>query len=372
MSSNKVFIRNDRIYFGQGRVVQEKVSLIPDLQQASTLFIGAPTMALRNATGFVTAVNPLSSVLTVDTGNKYVNVGGNLVVNGILYGDGSGLSNISGTSRNGGGGTTVYYATYFYLNQSVTASPYKAMELTGTTQPGTTLSNILSPASAVNVAQFQTNFPIPSSIPAGFWAFNLYLGANTITNSVYVSLYSRVNSFETLIASSSSSPTPLQISFIPTFYPIVMNIPQTDLGSTTSLVVKIFASNSDPLWTSLIYTFFEGSTYSHVRTSFGFISQEEAIPSTVTGLGSIGYISSLSLQSTVNSFSSKIASTTTGIYQTLGSSIQTSSILTTTLTFKDSLLGNANGTLYQMSSILYFNNTAIGGALTLFSQVYGT
>jgi hypothetical protein len=296
-------------------------------------------------------------------------VGGNLVVNGIVYGDGSGLSNISAYTN--GGGTTVYYATYFYLNQSVTANPYKAIELTGTTHPGTTLSNTLSPASVLTVAQFQTNFSIPSAIPAGFWSFNLYLGANTITNSVYVSLYSRVNSFETLIASSSASPTPLQISFIPTFYPIVINVPQTELGSTTSLVLKIFASNSDSIWSSQIYNFFEGSSYSHVRTSFGFISQEDAIPSTVAGLGSIGYISSLSLQSTVRGVSFNLTSTTTGIYQTLGSSIQTSSILTTTLTFKDSLLGNANGTLYQMSSILYFNNTAIGGALTLFSQLYG-
>jgi hypothetical protein len=369
MSSNKILVRNDRITFGQGAILQEKLSIIPDLQQASTLFIGPPSMAIKNGSGAITSLNTLSSVLTIDTGNKYVNVGGNLVVNGIVYGDGSGLSNISAYTN--GGGTTVYYATYFYLNQSVTANPYKAIELTGTTHPGTTLSNTLSPASVLTVAQFQTNFSIPSAIPAGFWSFNLYLGANTITNSVYVSLYSRVNSFETLIASSSASPTPLQISFIPTFYPIVINVPQTELGSTTSLVLKIFASNSDSIWSSQIYNFFEGSSYSHVRTSFGFISQEDAIPSTVAGLGSIGYISSLSLQSTVRGVSFNLTSTTTGIYQTLGSSIQTSSILTTTLTFKDSLLGNANGTLYQMSSILYFNNTAIGGALTLFSQLYG-
>jgi hypothetical protein len=374
MSSNKVFIRNDRIFFGQGnRVIQEKASLIPDLQQASTLFIGPASMALRNGGGSVSALNPLSSILTVDTGNKRV------TVNGVLYGDGSGLSNIPfgsivgapGYSSGGDGGTTVYYATYFYLNYSVTASPYKAMELAATTSAPTSILNSLSPASATPISQFRTNFSIPSSIPAGFWSFNLYADTNTATNSMYVSLYSRTGSTETLIATTSSSPTPLQIGFTPTLYSIVMNVPLTDLYGATSLVMKVYASNSDPDWSSMIRTHYEGSTYSHVKTSFGFISQEDAIPSTVTGLGSIGYISSLSLQSTVRGLSSNITSTTKGIYQTLGSSIQTSSLHTTAVTFQDSLLGNANGTLYQKSSILYFNNTAIGGAFTLFSQIYG-
>lgn len=373
MSSNKIFIRNDRIFFGQGRVIQEKVSLIPDLQQASTLFIGPPTMAVRNVAGFVTALNPLSSILTVDTGNKRV------TVNGVLYGDGSGLSNIPyasivsppGYSSGGGGGTSVYYATYFYLNYSVTATPYKAMELAGTTRAPTSILNSLSPASVTPISQFQTNFTTPSSIPAGFWSFNLYADTNTATNSLYISLYSRIGSTETLIATTSASPTPMQISFTPILYSIVMNVPLTDLDAASSVVMKVYASNSDPDWSSMVRTHYEGSTYSHVRTSFGFISQEDAIPSTVTGLGSIGYISSLSLQSTVRGFSFNITSTTKGIYQTLGSSIQTSSIQTTALTFQDSLLGNANGTLYQKSSILYFNNTAIGGALTMFSQIYG-
>ena len=373
MSSNRTFIRNDRIGFGQGASVQEKISIIPDLRQASTLFIGPASMATRNAGGLVTALNPLSSILTVDTGNKRV------TVNGVLYGDGSGLSNIPygsivgapGYSSGGDGGTTVYYATYFYLNYSVTASPYKAMELAGTVVAPTALLNSLSPVSATLISQFQTNFSIPSSIPAGFWSFNLYADTNTANNSLYVSLYSRTGSTETLIATTIPSPTALQISFTPTLYSIVMNVPLTNLYGATSLVMKVYASNSDPDWSSMIRTHYEGSTYSHVKTSFGFISQEDAIPSTVTGLGSIGYISSLSLQSTVRSLSSNLVSTTTGIYQTLGSSIKTSSIQTTALTFQDSLLGNANGTVYQKSSILYFNDTAIGGAFTLFSQMYG-
>ena len=336
-------------------------------------------MAIRNPAGFVTAINPLSSILTIDTGNKYTRVNGNLYVNGVLYGDGSGLSNIPygsivgapGYSSGGDGGTTVYYATYFYLNYSATASPYKAMELTGTVASPTTLLHSLSPISATAIAQFQTNFSIPASIPAGFWSFNLYADTNTATNSLYVSLYSRTSGTDTLLTTTSASPTPLQIGFTPTLYSIVMNVPVTSLSGVTSLVVKIYASNSDPDWSSMIRTHYEGSTYSHVRTSFGFMSQEDAIPSTVTGLGSIGYISSLSLQSTVRSLSSNLVSTTTGIYQTLGSSIKTSSLQTTAITFQDSMLGNVNGTLYQKSSILYFNDTAIGGAFTLFSQMYG-
>lgn len=368
--SNRVFIRNDRIIFGSGSLLQERVSLIPDLQQASTLFIGPPSMAIKGPSGSVSAVNPLSSVLTINTGSKNVSVNGSLYVNGgVLYGDGSGLYNLSGVT--GGGGTNVYYATYFYLNYSVTASPYRAMELSGTSATTTTLLNSLSAASVTAISQFQTNFTLPTSIPNGFWSFNFYADTNTKTNFLYVSLYSRVSGTETLIATTSSAPTPVFESFVPSLYTISMNVPLTTLAANASLIVKLYASNSDPDWSSMIRTHYEGSAYSHVRTSFGSLSQDDSIPSTVRGLGSVGYISSLSLQSTVKSLSSNLFSTTSGIYQTLGSSIQTSSIQTTAITFQDSMLGNANGTLYQKSSILYFNNTAIGGAVTLFSQIYG-
>lgn len=373
MSSNRVLVRNDRVAFGQGSILQERVSLIPDLQRASTLFIGPASMALRNAAGVVTAVNPLSSILSVDTGNKRVSINGNLYVNGgVLYGDGSGLYNLPGGVYTGGSsGTNIYYATNLYLNYSLNAAPYKAMQVTTTTNARTILMNSLSPASVTAISQFQTDFTSPSSIPGGIWSFNLYADANNGNNFLYVSLYTRVGSTETLLATTSDSPTPIFTSFSPSLYSVTMNVPTTLLSSGMSIVMKVYASNSDPDWASMVRTHYEGSAYSYVRTSLAYSSITDQIVSTVSGLGSTGYISSLSLQSTVRSLSSNLVSTTTGIYQTLGSSIQTSSIQTTALTFQDSMLGNVNGTLYQKSSVLYFNNTPIGGAFTLFSQMYG-
>ena len=188
--------------------------------------------------------------------------------------------------------------TVLYLNYSITASPYKALEYVTTTAATTNLPiSVPGNTSNVPVAQFQTDFSLPSFIPAGIWDLNLFAYASDIAHVfVYASLYSRNGGgVETLIVRSVNEPitTTVQDQYV-----ISLTVPYTPILANTTLVLKLFANNIRNQ-TDTLNTFYEGASYTHMHTTFGTIIPAEAFASTVNGLATAGYISSTQLFSTV-------------------------------------------------------------------------
>ena len=188
--------------------------------------------------------------------------------------------------------------TVLYLNYSVTASPYKALEYVTTTAATTNLPiSVPGNTSNVPVAQFQTDFSLPSFIPAGIWDLNLFAYASDIAHVfVYASLYSRNGGgAETLIVRSVNEPI---ITTVQDQYVITLTVPYTPILANTTLVLKLFANNTRNQ-TDTLNTLYEGASYTHMHTTFGTIIPADVFASTVTGLGTAGYISSTQLFSTV-------------------------------------------------------------------------
>lgn len=188
--------------------------------------------------------------------------------------------------------------TVLYLNYSVTATPYKALEYVTTTAASTNLPiSVPGNTSNVPVAQFQTDFSLPSFIPAGIWDLNLFAYASDITHVfLYASLYSRNGGgTETLIVRSVNEPI---ITTVQDQYVISLTVPYTPILANTTLVLKLFANNTRNQ-TDTLNTLYEGASYTHMHTTFGTIIPADVFASTVTGLGTAGYISSTQLFSTV-------------------------------------------------------------------------
>ena len=188
--------------------------------------------------------------------------------------------------------------TVVYLNYSVTASPYKALESVTTTAATTNLpTTVPGNTSNVPVAQFQTDFSLPTFIPAGIWDLNLFAYANDINHVfVYASLYSRNGGgAETLIVRSVNEPI---ITTVQDQYVITLTVPYTPILANTTLVLKLFANNTRNQ-TDTLNTLYEGASYTHMHTTFGTIIPAEVFASTVAGLGTAGYISTSQLFSTV-------------------------------------------------------------------------
>jgi len=67
--------------------------------------------------------------------------------------------------------------------------------------------------------------------------------------------------------------------------------------------------------------------------------------------------------------SAYLQTVTTSTMAAIGLNISTTNVTLSSLSFIDSVT-RSTGTLYEQNSLLYFNTYVIGGAFTLFSQVY--
>ena len=191
----------------------------------------------------------------------------------------------------------VYAGATVYMNYSVTAGTYKALENTITTGPQQSLAILVNGNTANNfIVGFQSDFSLPIEIPVGIWRVVLFCQASGANVTTYPELYLRdALGTETLVASESSAPQTVPTTL--TELIMSMPVPQTTIPTGSVLVLKIFANNTaSPNRT--FTTYFENGTYSYVQTTFGVIIDNSVLTSSIIGLGSLGYVSSLSLVST--------------------------------------------------------------------------
>ena len=232
--------------------------------------------------------------------------------------------------------TPGYTAQTLYLNQSVTVAPYKELgayqviapiQSTITSLPGNTNSNLL--------ASFQTDFPLPSFIPAGIWDLNIFAqagGAGVV--SFFFNVYSRNGGgSETLLFASQ----PAIVGNTGIYqYTASAPVPYTNIASGDALVLKLYGSNSASP-TRTFSNFYQNIYYSHIHTTFSQLGDTGS-----SGISSLSTVVSYGLSSialftsnTSNYFSSQIVSTNNNLISTvagLGSAnyVSTLSLVSTT------------------------------------------
>ena len=269
--------------------------------------------------------------------------------------------------------------TIVYLNYSVTVSPYKGLEYVTTTTSATDLSTPLSGnTNDVPVSQFQTDFSLPTFIPAGIWDLNLFAYTSDLNHTyVYASLYIRNSGgSETLV--TTSIPEPI-LTGIQEQYVLSLAVPYTSIPANTTLVLKLFANNAHANAETL-HTLYEGATYSHMHTTFGTIIPADVFASTVTGLGTAGYISASQLYSTVTGIgtggagggitTTQLVSTAVGL-ATLGY-ISSSQLFSTVAGIGTGGTGGGITTNQLQSTTAGLGTASYASTSTLYNPIVGT
>ena len=238
------------------------------------------------------------------TANKFVG-DGSLLTN--LPGGGGGLAATDLTSTTKGLGSLGYISTLsafnsgtvYYLNwsQAGPTYPYKALQPIVTGEVQSSNPNSISPNTDLLIQTFQTSTVLPSFISAGIWDLNLFVKSDSYYTSVYYKLYKLHNGTPVQIGANSSS-IGISPSDGTTIVQVVISIavPYTPLSSGDTLYIEIHGVNSDISSSHNLTVYYEDSTYSHLHTTF---LESVTELSTITGLGSLGYVSTASLVSSV-------------------------------------------------------------------------
>ena len=184
-----------------------------------------------------------------------------------------------------------------YLNYSVSIGPYQQLANTTTTAPTSSVPVNINSLSSNVLTSFRTDFVLPPFIPSGLWDMSIWAQASRNDHLyLWFDVYTLTGVTETLVASGVNNDVLLTTTL--TDKNVTLTLPYTDLNGVDAIVVKVVGSNTDNQ-TRSITTNYEGSNYSHIHTTFGTLLPASLLTSTVTGLGTAGYVSTLQLQSTV-------------------------------------------------------------------------
>ena len=212
-----------------------------------------------------------------------------------------GLEYFISTSIAGGIPNTT--GTVLYLNYStIVTESYRELALSNSINQAFILSTTVSQNTSVSqFITFMTDFDLPPFIPGGIWDLNLFAASSNQVTSLYGELYLKSNA-ETLIATSCNAAILITNTITDIGqYIFSFNVPYTLISTGSAVLLKLSASNPSNT-NDMIYTYYEGNTYSHVHTTFGTILPAYSLTSTVAGLGTAGYISSAQLTDLSNYF----------------------------------------------------------------------
>ena len=213
------------------------------------------------------------------------------------------ISSIAGmqiyvSSSIGNSGTNTYGAV-FYLNYSASAPPYNGLQTTTTTATQQIVSNVVTSNSSQFIAAFQTDYTLSPFIPDGIWDLNIFADTDKSNTFYYIDLYTRLSGVETLITTTSVYPLDLYgPTGAATQYDIAFPVPYVLTPPGMTIVLKLYASNAGST-TANFRSYFEGTAYSHIHTTFGAVVPADSLTSTVAGLGNASFISSPQLISSV-------------------------------------------------------------------------
>jgi len=224
---------------------------------------------------------------------------------------------ISSSIGNAGNNT---YGAVFYLNYSAAVTPYNGLQTNTTIATQQIVTNSVLAGTSQLVGSFQTDYTLSPFIPDGIWDLNIFADSDKSNTFYYITLHTRLSGVETLVTTTSVYPLDLYgPTGAVTQYDIAFPVPYVVTPPGTTIVLKLYASNASAT-TASIRSYFEGSAYSHVHTTFGAVVPADSLTSTVAGLGNSSYISSPQLISTVLGLSragyvssTQLASTVAGL-----------------------------------------------------------
>jgi len=159
-------------------------------------------------------------------------------------------------------------ATAYYLNESVTESPYKEFSSlpTSTTEQDTPTTISVGATSVIGAYQTPAGTPNTTTIPAGLWQFFLHFYSGAIDSwDVYVEVYKRdISAVESLIFTTDVGS--ITTTSITQMYLLDGVFPNTSLLTTDRIVVKVVATNTGT-GSQTIHMITEGSAHYSVGTT---------------------------------------------------------------------------------------------------------
>jgi hypothetical protein len=180
----------------------------------------------------------------------------------------------------GGTGTTTYY-----LNESVTQTPYKEFTSTLTASAEQTIVTSVASGATVTIQSFQTPSGVPgtTNIPGGRWAFYLHFSGTTGDSwDVFAEVYKRdLGGIETLLLTTDAVPT----STLTGAAVMLLTdgvFPASTVLTTDRIVVKVRVTNTDSTTNSITFHTEGNTNYSVATTTLNQVIPTGAVTS-VTG-----------------------------------------------------------------------------------------
>lgn len=183
-----------------------------------------------------------------------------------------------------------YGVTTFYMNETVTQAPYKEFSSTPTAVAEQTIVTNVAPATTVTIQSFQTPVGVPNTtnIPGGRWAFYVHF-SGTLGDSwtIFAEVYLRdLGAVETLVLTTDAILT-TTLSGTATMILTDGIFPTSTVLTTDRIVVKVKATNNDPVNNKTITFHTEGSTnYSIGTTTLNQVIAAGSVTS-VTGVAPV-------------------------------------------------------------------------------------
>jgi hypothetical protein len=222
----------------------------------------------------------------------------------------------------GGTGTITYY-----LNESVTQTPYKEFTSTLTASAEQTIVTSVASGATVTIQSFQTPSGVPgtTNIPGGRWAFYLHFSGTTGDSwDVFADVYKRdLGGIETLLLTTDAVPT----STLTGAAVMLLTdgvFPASTVLTTDRIVVKVRVTNTDSTTNSITFHTEGNTNYSVATTTLNQVIPTGSVTSVTgtapiassggatpaisisqSGAASDGYLSSTDW----NTFNSKVPST---------------------------------------------------------------
>lgn len=196
-------------------------------------------------------------------------------------------------------------STTFYLNESVSQTPYKEFSSVPTAAIQQIVPATVAGGATVTIAAFQTPAGIPNTtvIPAGLWQFFLHINATTAGQNWIIRplIYKRdLGGTETLILTLDPEIV-TNMSTTTTMYTCDAVLPTTSLLTTDRIVVKINMQNTSGVSQTVNFRTEGSQHYSVALTTLNQVIPATGVPST-RGITINGITNDLSVDRTWDAF----------------------------------------------------------------------
>ena len=194
-----------------------------------------------------------------------------------------------------------YSGEQLYLNYSIPVGNNYELGIQNINGgPGTTFTSTIRRNTVDDQLDgFETDFTLPSFFGTGLWSVTIFAQSADSGLTLYASLFIKSSlGVLTLIGTSSQSPFIVQNTKVS--LDLVIDVPYTDIPAGSTLLIRLYCANTTSNKDILLTLYFEGGNYSHVHTTLGITIPQAQITSSLIGLGSMGYLSTIQWGSVVS------------------------------------------------------------------------